>query len=101
MFPRRSCRGCEGRGGGWLPAFRLRFGLWQRAPDWVASFEQLLRAGIKREELWITSKLWNDKHGEDDVIAPAASRWPICGWTISIFTWCIGRSRIFIRRAAT
>jgi alcohol dehydrogenase (NADP+) len=24
--------------------------------------------GIKREELWITSKLWNDKHDEKDVI---------------------------------
>jgi alcohol dehydrogenase (NADP+) len=24
--------------------------------------------GLKREELWITSKLWNDKHAEDDVI---------------------------------
>ncbi|MBN1694424.1 aldo/keto reductase [candidate division WOR-3 bacterium] len=24
--------------------------------------------GLKREELWITSKLWNDKHGEKDVI---------------------------------
>jgi diketogulonate reductase-like aldo/keto reductase len=24
--------------------------------------------GIAREELWITSKLWNDKHGEDDVV---------------------------------
>jgi diketogulonate reductase-like aldo/keto reductase len=34
-----------------------------------ASFEAILRGGIKREELWITSKLWNDKHGEDDVIA--------------------------------
>jgi alcohol dehydrogenase (NADP+) len=34
-----------------------------------ASFEQILRDGIKREELWITSKLWNDKHGEDQVIA--------------------------------
>ena len=33
-----------------------------------ASFETILRGGIKREELWITSKLWNDKHGEDDVI---------------------------------
>ncbi|MGA3134067.1 MAG: aldo/keto reductase [Terracidiphilus sp.] len=34
-----------------------------------ASFKAILRGGIKREELWITSKLWNDKHGEDDVIA--------------------------------
>jgi diketogulonate reductase-like aldo/keto reductase len=34
-----------------------------------ASLEEMLRGGIKREELWITSKLWNDKHGEDDVIA--------------------------------
>ena len=25
-------------------------------------------AGIKREQLWVTSKLWNDKHGEGDVI---------------------------------
>ena len=34
-----------------------------------ASIEEILRGGIKREDLWITSKLWNDKHGEDDVIA--------------------------------
>jgi alcohol dehydrogenase (NADP+) len=32
------------------------------------ALQQALRAGIKREQLWITSKLWNDKHGEDDVI---------------------------------
>ncbi len=34
-----------------------------------AAFQAILRGGIKREDLWITSKLWNDKHGEDDVIA--------------------------------
>jgi len=29
---------------------------------------QQIRRGIGREQLWITSKLWNDKHGENDVI---------------------------------
>ncbi len=29
----------------------------------------IIDAGIKRSELWITSKLWNDKHGEEDVVA--------------------------------
>jgi alcohol dehydrogenase (NADP+) len=33
-----------------------------------ASLEAIQRGGVRREELWITSKLWNDKHGEDDVI---------------------------------
>ena len=32
------------------------------------SFREILRSGIRREELWITSKLWNDKHAEADVI---------------------------------
>lgn len=26
------------------------------------------RAGLKREQLWVASKLWNDKHAEHDVI---------------------------------
>ncbi len=30
---------------------------------------EVMSAGVKRGELWITSKLWNDKHAEDDVIA--------------------------------
>jgi diketogulonate reductase-like aldo/keto reductase len=34
-----------------------------------AAFEEIIRGGIKREELWVTSKLWNDMHGEEDVIA--------------------------------
>jgi diketogulonate reductase-like aldo/keto reductase len=29
----------------------------------------VLNNGVRRDELWITSKLWNDKHGEQDVIA--------------------------------
>jgi alcohol dehydrogenase (NADP+) len=32
------------------------------------SLREAMQGGIKREELWITSKLWNDKHGEEDVI---------------------------------
>ena len=31
-------------------------------------FQDLFRTGFKREDFWITSKLWNDKHGENDVI---------------------------------
>jgi alcohol dehydrogenase (NADP+) len=32
------------------------------------SLSEVVRSGLKREELWITSKLWNDKHAEKDVI---------------------------------
>ncbi|MHA1369231.1 MAG: aldo/keto reductase [Promethearchaeota archaeon] len=37
------------------------------------SFKIMLDGGIDRKELWVTSKLWNDKHGEDDVI-PACEK---------------------------
>src|SRR5690242_17344833 len=33
-----------------------------------ASFQKIINNGIAREELWITSKLWNDRHAEEDVI---------------------------------
>jgi alcohol dehydrogenase (NADP+) len=32
-------------------------------------FRKLFQSGIRRDEVWITSKLWNDKHGENDVVA--------------------------------
>lgn len=32
------------------------------------SLEEVMGNGIMREELWITSKLWNDMHGEGDVL---------------------------------
>src|SRR5580704_5206318 len=32
------------------------------------ALQQVLRSGVKREELWVTSKLWNDKHAENEVI---------------------------------
>jgi len=33
-----------------------------------AALQDILRGGISREQLWITSKLWNDKHAPGDVI---------------------------------
>ena len=33
-----------------------------------AVLREVQAGGIAREKLWITSKLWNDKHAEDDVI---------------------------------
>ncbi|MEO8592284.1 MAG: aldo/keto reductase [Candidatus Solibacter sp.] len=33
-----------------------------------AVFSELTGGGISREELFVTSKLWNDKHAEEDVI---------------------------------
>ena len=32
------------------------------------SLQAIMRSGIERDKLWITSKLWNDKHAEKDVI---------------------------------
>ena len=33
------------------------------------ALRDIVSGGIARDELWIASKLWNDKHSEDDVIA--------------------------------
>ncbi len=32
------------------------------------AFREVMAGGIKREDLWITSKLWNDMHDSEDVI---------------------------------
>lgn len=32
------------------------------------ALREVMQAGLKRDELWITSKLWNDKHLDQDVI---------------------------------
>jgi len=32
-----------------------------------ASFQKMLESGLDRQEMWVTSKVWNDKH--DDVVA--------------------------------
>jgi alcohol dehydrogenase (NADP+) len=33
-----------------------------------AVLREVLAGDVSREELWVTSKLWNDKHGVDDVV---------------------------------
>jgi diketogulonate reductase-like aldo/keto reductase len=38
-----------------------------------ASVERIISGGVRREDLWVTSKLWNDKHAPADV-APAFER---------------------------
>jgi alcohol dehydrogenase (NADP+) len=38
-------------------------------PEIGEALEAIVAGGINRNELWITSKLWNDMHGENDVIA--------------------------------
>ena len=43
--------------------------VYSNEPEVGESLEAIQQGGVKREELWITSKLWNDKHAEDDVIA--------------------------------
>src|SRR4051812_34276634 len=35
--------------------------------------KEMFHKGLRRDEVWITSKLWNDKHGENDII-PACQK---------------------------
>ncbi len=32
------------------------------------SLQKVMASGIKREDIWVTSKLWNDKHKDEDVV---------------------------------
>ena len=34
-----------------------------------ASLKRVMASGVRREDLWITSKVWNDRHGDGEVIA--------------------------------
>ena len=36
------------------------------------ALQEVMAGGIKREELWISSKLWNDMHGQGDVLLSVA-----------------------------
>jgi alcohol dehydrogenase (NADP+) len=37
------------------------------------ALREVLRSGVGREELWVTSKLWNDRHGEG-VVGPSCEQ---------------------------
>jgi len=50
------------------------------------ALRSIIDGGVSREEIWVTSKLWNDKHGEKDVIAAFKNLSPISNLTISIST---------------
>ena len=47
--------------------------VYSNEPEVGQSLEQIQKDGIKREDLWITSKLWNNHHDEADVI-PACEK---------------------------
>jgi diketogulonate reductase-like aldo/keto reductase len=34
-----------------------------------ASLGRIMASGVRRDELWITSKVWNDRHGDGEVVA--------------------------------
>ena len=41
-----------------------------RNEDLIGSaLQDAIASGVRRDDLWITSKLWNDKHDKADVIA--------------------------------
>ncbi len=42
--------------------------VYQNEPLIGQSLREVVGKGVRREDLWITSKLWNDQHGEKDVI---------------------------------
>src|SRR5579885_3075831 len=64
-----------------------------------AALQELFRSGLRREELWIVSKLWNDQHAEEDVAPPAANRSLIFNWIIWTCISSTGRFRTTTRLA--
>ena len=53
------------------------------------ALRELFLHGLRREELWITSKLWNDKHAEGAVIP--ACRQSLADLVLLSFTFFAGR----------
>jgi len=68
--------------------------------DNEAEIGQVLE-GFPRVQLWLTSKLWNDKHAPKTSDLPARSPSPTCALTTSTLTWFTGRFPITTRPVST
>ena len=64
------------------------------------SLRVAISGGIAREELWVTSKLWNNKHNPADVVPPASSPSTTCNSVTSICTWSTGLSPTTMTRGS-
>ncbi len=60
-----------------------------------ASFQTLFKNGLRRDEIWVTSKLWNNKHAPQDVVESCRKSLKDLGldYLIWILTWSTGPSR--------
>ncbi len=47
--------------------------VYENEPEIGEVLDIAIKGGVPREELWITSKVWNDMHGEGDVLVSCAT----------------------------
>ena len=47
--------------------------VYMNEPEIGEALEIAINGGVKRDELWITSKVWNDMHGKGDVLVSCAT----------------------------
>jgi alcohol dehydrogenase (NADP+) len=47
--------------------------VYMNEPEIGMALEIAIKGGVKREELWITSKVWNNMHGKGDVLVSCAT----------------------------
>jgi len=47
--------------------------VYMNEPEIGEALEIAIQGGVAREELWITSKVWNDMHGQGDVLVSCAT----------------------------
>jgi alcohol dehydrogenase (NADP+) len=64
------------------------------------ALEKVQQGGVPRDELWVTSKVWNDSHGDGDVVRACKQSLQDLGSTIWTSISCTGRSPTFTPKAA-